>query len=67
MGNVKVHVITEKCKGCGACVTHCPTGAILLYTDKTNRKVIVIRTETCIGCGECIPFCRYGALIFKGE
>jgi ferredoxin len=67
MKSVRVHVSTERCRGCGACVTKCPEQAITLFTNEENRKIIRIEASKCTGCGKCIPMCRYSALILKGK
>jgi len=67
MEGKRVQVLTDRCRGCGACVTKCPAHAITLFTNMENRKIINIDALKCTGCGECIPMCRYHAIIFKGE
>lgn len=44
----------ERCTGCGACITVCPTGAFTV--DETSRKV-VFDNERCVACGQCIKAC----------
>ncbi len=46
-----------KCTGCGTCVRHCPSGAILLEEGKA--KFI---PEKCVSCAECIAVCPHGAV-----
>ncbi len=67
MANERVQVITDRCRGCGACVTVCPEWAVTLFTDRNNRKIIRIEAAKCSGCGDCIPMCRYHAIISEGE
>ena len=52
----KVFVDTEKCIGCGACIT---CGCPALSKDGKKAKV---NPEMCNGCGLCASFCRFGAL-----
>ena len=33
----RVHVIAERCKECGFCISYCPTD-VLVYSDDTNAK-----------------------------
>ena len=47
----------DKCTGCGTCVRHCPSEAIVL--EKGKAKFI---PERCVSCAECIAFCDYGAV-----
>jgi len=48
---------TEKCQGCGKCLSWCPGKAITL----TERKAS-INASTCLGCGECTVTCPYRAI-----
>ncbi len=46
----------EKCIGCGACVSQCPTNAISL-------SPLMIDNNKCVGCGKCISVCPNGAVV----
>ncbi len=46
--------ISERCTGCAACVSSCPTGAI----HGENRRLHVIDPARCIDCGACGVACR---------
>lgn len=48
----------QKCQQCGACVSHCPTGAITL-DDKLH-----IDADKCIKCCACVKVCPSKALVF---
>jgi len=50
--------ISEKCKGCGACVKACPQGAI---TGKKKERH-VIDADKCIKCGACLAACKFDAV-----
>ncbi len=50
--------ITDKCRGCTACVKVCPVSAI---TGVVKEKH-VIDTAKCIKCGSCVEKCRFGAI-----
>ncbi|MGI6687145.1 MAG: NADH-quinone oxidoreductase subunit NuoF [Christensenellales bacterium] len=55
-----VHLeITDKCRGCTACVRVCPVGAI---TGEARGKH-EIDINKCIKCGSCIEKCRFDAII----
>lgn len=34
----KMTVLSEKCKGCGLCVTACPKNIVALQKEKRNKK-----------------------------
>ncbi|MGE5423256.1 MAG: 4Fe-4S dicluster domain-containing protein [Ignavibacteriales bacterium] len=61
---------SQKCSGCGICVSICPAGGLLIDTVKSkNQKVIPyhdieLGQITCIGCGCCLAACRKGAINF---
>ena len=46
------------CTHCGACVAHCPTGA-LSYDDDLNVRFV---RSKCIACGLCVPTCPFNAI-----
>lgn len=51
--------ITEKCKGCGLCVKHCPADCI----SGTPKERHVIDEERCLKCGQCLEQCRVAGSI----
>ena len=53
-----VRIDEALCNGCGACVTPCAEGAIVMV----NGKAKVLREELCDGAGFCIGVCPTGAL-----
>ncbi len=56
---------TEKCKGCGLCVTACRDGAFNALTME-NKKARVY-PERCDCCGLCQIVCRFDAVRFVGD
>ncbi|WP_459201209.1 4Fe-4S binding protein [Methanococcus sp. CF] len=48
----------EKCIDCGACVVHCPVGA--LSVDAEFK--ILLDEEECIGCKNCAKVCPVNAI-----
>lgn len=54
---VSPEVDPSGCSGCGACVAHCPSGAIRVLDARA-----VISAEECIGCADCIVVCPEGAV-----
>lgn len=53
-----VRIDEDLCNGCGACVTPCAEGAIVLV----NGKARVVDEALCDGAGFCLPICPTGAL-----
>jgi Na+-translocating ferredoxin:NAD+ oxidoreductase RNF subunit RnfB len=56
-----VKIDEELCNGCGACVTPCAEGAILLVDGKAH----VVSDELCDGAGFCLGVCPTGALTIE--
>jgi Flp pilus assembly CpaF family ATPase/Fe-S-cluster-containing hydrogenase component 2 len=63
--NGVIHVIPEKCDGCGACVSECKAGGIKLKRNKRGMKVSM-KCDLCsslkLSNPICVTFCPYGAL-----
>lgn len=61
MGNGKQephgYFISEKCKGCGACVAVCPQSCIEQWDGKYQ-----IRQANCLHCGKCMEICSCDAV-----
>ncbi|MDT8901996.1 FAD-binding protein [Anaeroselena agilis] len=51
-----VMIKTEECVGCGACISACPFGAIVLEDGKAEI------TDACTACGACVESCPVGAI-----
>ncbi len=54
-----IKIDEEKCTGCGACASVCPTEAI-----NVNEKAKVDE-EKCIECSVCIDECPVGAITLE--
>jgi 2-oxoglutarate ferredoxin oxidoreductase subunit delta len=55
-----IEVDIEKCKGCGVCVTACPTQVIQLakqVNGKGYNYAHMDKPEACIGCANCALVC----------
>ena len=48
----------ELCIGCGACVSVCPTNAIV----PTEDEKYIINESECIDCGACVEVCPTNAI-----
>ena len=52
---------TDRCKGCGLCVSACPKGLISIAKDKINQKghhpAELTDPEKCVGCASCAIMC----------
>jgi putative YpdA family bacillithiol system oxidoreductase len=55
-----IHAINDdRCTGCDACVTVCPTDVLELVTNKSR----VLRFDDCIQCEQCALVCPTTALV----
>ncbi|MFH1634652.1 MAG: ferredoxin family protein [Chloroflexota bacterium] len=55
-----VHIISDRCKGCGFCVEFCPRN-LLAMSKSTNSKgyhtPVVVDDLHCTNCGLCALLC----------
>ncbi len=51
-------ILEEFCKGCGACLRACPSGAITGEKKKPHR----IDLDACVKCGACFEVCKFKAV-----
>ncbi|MFH1039369.1 MAG: electron transfer flavoprotein subunit alpha [PVC group bacterium] len=59
---MSIQVITEKCVGCGLCVTSCPYGAI-----RMQDGLAVIDHDACPLCGACVESCNFAAIVLRKD
>lgn len=55
----KVIIDTERCKGCGLCVTVCPKNCIVIsnHSNKTGYFPAQSSNADCTGCAMCAIIC----------
>lgn len=56
--NVKINYHNEKCSACSACVSVCPTNAILMLQDDKGFIYPKINEVKCVNCGLCGRVCQ---------
>ena len=74
LANVKIphgilHILNERCKGCGYCIEFCPQD-VLAESSEFNSKgyhpPVVLNDTACVSCGLCEMICPEFA-IFREE
>lgn len=56
----EVHLLRERCKGCGFCVTYCPMKVLEISEDFNIHGYhypTVKNADACINCGLCEMLC----------
>jgi 2-oxoglutarate ferredoxin oxidoreductase subunit delta len=63
-----VHILDERCKGCGYCVEFCPR-RVLVMSKRTNTKGYhppeLTEDAHCINCGLCALLCPDFAIFIE--
>jgi len=65
----KVVINTERCKGCGLCVTVCPKHNIEIAPESNQSGYFParIRNIECTACGRCAIICPEGIIEISRE
>ena len=58
-GSKSVRWDEGRCAQCGACVVHCPTGALSIV-DRATRAIAFCE-DNCVECLACVAACPFGA------
>ncbi len=53
---------SEKCHGCGLCMTLCPNQAIEISGEQDGKRGIIVNPQRCTGCGVCQAICLDGGV-----
>lgn len=56
-----IKIDSEKCTGCGLCITNCAEASLAIV----NGKAVLVREALCDGLGACIGHCPEGALTIE--
>jgi NAD-dependent dihydropyrimidine dehydrogenase PreA subunit len=51
------YLVTEECRGCGACLLTCAEHAI-----RPQGRTLIVLGDLCSQCGECVEVCPADAI-----
>ena len=56
---VKIIIDSERCKGCGLCITACPKNSIVIAEDSNKNGYFPAeaKSDDCTGCAACATMC----------
>ena len=55
---VTLKLDTEKCTGCGMCLSVCPHNVF----EINDKKAAIVNRDACMECGACKKNCPFGAI-----
>ena len=60
----KIVIDTERCKGCGLCVTICPRKSLKISSESNKNGYFPAQTtdSDCTGCAQCALICPEGII-----
>jgi 2-oxoglutarate ferredoxin oxidoreductase subunit delta len=56
----EIHIIKERCKGCGFCIEYCPRDVLDVseeFNEKGYHPPKIVKPEMCTFCGLCELIC----------
>lgn len=59
-------VVSERCVGCGMCVTSCGRG-VYAFDYQSNKPVVVTPQMCMVGCTTCATICTQDAIEFPSQ
>ena len=67
MAKVKGYIVvdTERCKGCGVCISACPSDVIQLAKEVNSKGyhyAYMENPDECLGCANCAVVCPDGVI-----
>lgn len=65
---VNIHIIEERCRGCGFCIEFCPRNVLERseeYTSRGYHPPKVVRIEDCAMCRLCERICPDFAIFLE--
>ena len=66
----KIVIDTERCKGCGLCITVCPKNSIVISKESNQSGYFPAEAKNidCTGCTKCAIVCPEGIIeIYREE
>ncbi len=60
----KIVINTERCKGCGLCITVCPRNNIIISQESNKNGYFPAQAKNtdCTGCTRCAVVCPEGVI-----
>ncbi len=65
-----IHILQERCKGCGFCIEFCPRRVLVVsdtYNSKGYHPPVVTDSTGCVSCGLCEFLCPEFAIYREEE